>query len=210
MKKKKLKQRITKLESQLVTAKLRTESWEDISHRFIEKLMEYGVKTEIKFPELPVIEVSSEEDDVAKYAFGINTEPPILLFDFSEHDKKVVYDFKRKTEEDNEPEEIKQCRDFLKRENKCYIYISDFFARPMGYESLGFSCAYKEVPIVKIKYSNGMENEVAITELMKYDTLEKCEKQCEVINEEMKECREKWSRDYWGLRNITMENMEND
>lgn len=89
MKKKKLKQRIYNLESQLVTAKLRAESCEDISHRFIEKLMEYGVKTEIKFPELPVIEVSSTEDDVAKYAFGINTEPPTLSFDFTEHDKKI-------------------------------------------------------------------------------------------------------------------------
>lgn len=90
MKKKKLKQRIYNLESQLVTAKLRAESWEDISNRFIEKLMEYGVKTEIKFPEPPVIEVTSTEDDVAKYAFGINTEPPTLSFDFMEHDKKVI------------------------------------------------------------------------------------------------------------------------
>lgn len=92
--------------------------------------------------------------------------------------------------EDNEPEEIKQCREFLKRENKCYIYISDFLARPMGYETLSFPCAYKEVPIIKIKYSNGIESEVLITELMKYDTLEKCKKRCKEFNEEMKEYRE--------------------
>lgn len=210
MKKKKLKQRIAELESQLRTEKSRAQGWEDISHGFIEKLMEYGVKTEIKFPEPPVIEVSNTEDDVAKYEFGISTEPPTLLFDFTEHDKKVIYDFKKKAEEDNEPEEIKQCREFLKRENKCYIYITNFFAQPMVYESLGFSCGYKEVPIVKIKYSNGMENEVAITELMKYNTLEKCEKRCKELNEEMKEYRETWSRDYWRLRNLAMENLKND
>lgn len=98
----------------------------------------------------------------------------------------------------------------MKRENKCYIYISDFLARPMGYEALSFSCAYEEVPIVKIKYSNGVENEFAITELMKYDTLEKCEKQCKELNEEMKEYRESWKEDYWRLRNLAMENAKND
>ncbi len=89
MKKKKLKQRIAQLESQLATAKLRAESWEDISHGFIEKLMEYGVKTEIEFPEPPVIETSRTEDMTAQYMFGINTEPPTLSFDFTEHDKKI-------------------------------------------------------------------------------------------------------------------------
>lgn len=112
--------------------------------------------------------------------------------------------------EDNEPEEIKQCEDFLRRENKCYIYISDFFARPMAYEALGTTFEYKAIPIVKIKYSNGIESEVVITELMKYDTLEKCEKRCEELNEEMKEYRETWSKAYWSLRSLTRENEENN
>lgn len=90
MKKKKLKQRISNLESQLVTAKSIAQGWEDISRGFIEKLMEYGVKTEINAPKPTVIEVSQTEDDVAKYEFGINTEPPTLSFDFTEHDKKVA------------------------------------------------------------------------------------------------------------------------
>lgn len=89
MKKKKLKQRIKELESQLETEKSRAQAWEDISHRFIEELMECGVRTEINFPEPPVIEVQGYEDDEKKYRFGINTEPPTLSFDFTEHDKNV-------------------------------------------------------------------------------------------------------------------------
>lgn len=210
MKKKKLKQRIAKLESQLVTAKSIAQAREDILYRFLRELEEYGVKTEINTPKPTVIEVSQTEDDVAKYEFGISTEPPTLSFDFTERDKRVIHDFKEKCKEDNEPEEIRQCREFLKRENKCYIYITNFFAQPMIYEDLGFSCAVDEVPIAGIKYANGEESEVAITELMKYDTLEKCEKRCEELNEEMKEHKETWSRDYWRLRNITRENAKND
>ena len=90
MKKKKLKQRIAELESRLRTEKSRAQGWEDISHGFIEKLMEYGVKTEIKFPEPPVIEVSSTEDDVAKYEFVIDTTQPAFSFDFTEHDKILI------------------------------------------------------------------------------------------------------------------------
>lgn len=78
----------------------------------------------------------------------------------------------------------------------------------MGYEDLSFSCAYKEVPIVKIKYSNGIESEVLITELMKYDTLEKCEKRCEELNEKMKDCRKYWNKSYLRLRQIGTENKE--
>lgn len=206
MKKKKLKQRITELESKLGQEKSRSEAWKDISHRFISELKERGVETSIIFPERPVIEVSHTEDDVAKYAFGINTEPPTLLLDFTEHDKNAICDFKEKRKEDNEPEEIKQCKEFLKRENKCYIYITDFFAQPMIYEALGFSCGYMEIPIVKIKYSNGMESEISITELMEYDTLEKCEKRCEELNEKMKEYRESWKEDYWRLKQLETEN----
>lgn len=210
MKKKKLKQRIAELESELGQAKSRSEAWQDISHRFISELNAHGVKTEITFDEPPTIEVSCVEDAEEKYIHGINTAPPTLSFDFAEHDKKAIYDFKCKAEEDNEPEEIKQCKEFLERESKCYIYISDFFARPMAYEALSFSCAYEEVSIVKIKYSNGIESEVAITELMKYDTLEKCEKRCEELNEEMKEYRETWSKAYWSLRSLTREDKENN
>lgn len=89
MKKKKLKQRIKELESQLETEKSRAQAWEDISHRFIEELRKCGVRTEINFPEPPVIETQNYEDDVKKYRFGINTEPPTLSFDFAEHDKKI-------------------------------------------------------------------------------------------------------------------------
>lgn len=94
MKKKKLKQRIEQLESQLETAKSREWAWEDTSHRFIEELMECGVKTEIIYPELLVIETSQFEDDAPRYA-GINTAPPTLSFDFTEHDKTVIRTYLR-------------------------------------------------------------------------------------------------------------------
>lgn len=210
MKKKKLKQRITELESKLGQEKSRSEAWKDISHRFISELKERGIKVSIILPERPVIEVSRTEDDVAKYAFGINTLPPTLSFDFTEHNKNAICDFKEKCKEDNEPEEIKQCKKFLKRDNKCYIYITNFFAVPMVYESLGFSCAVDEVSIVEIEYANGEKNEVAITELMKYDTLEKCGRRCEELNESMKGHRESWNKDFWRLKQLEMENGEDD
>lgn len=210
MKKKKLKQRIKQLESQLGTEKSRAEAWEYISHCFIDGLKKHGVKTQIIFPKPPLVDASRTEDDVAKYTHGINTSPPTLSFDFTEHDKNAICDFKEKCKEDNEPEEIKQCREFLKRENKCYIYITDFFAQPMAYESLGFSCGVDEVAIIKIKYKNGVENEVAITELMKYDTLEKCEERCEELNENMKGYRDSWSKESWKLKQLEMEDREYD
>lgn len=81
---------------------------------------------------------------------------------------------------------------------------------PMAYESLGFSCAVDEVSIVEIEYANGEKSEVAITELMKYDTLEKCEKRCEELNEEMKEYRDAWNRDFWRLNYLEMRKRKND
>lgn len=210
MKKKKLKKRIAKLESQLGTEKSRAEAWEHISHCFIDELKEQGVKTELIFPKPPLVDASRMEDTETRYEHGINTAPPTLSFDFTEHDKKAICDFKEKRKEDNEPEEIKQCKEFLKRENKCYIYITDFFAQPMAYESLGFSCGVDEVAIIKIKYTNGVENEVAITELMKYDTLEKCERRCEELNESMKGYRDSWNKESWKLKQLEMENMEDD
>jgi len=95
VKKKKLKQRITELESKLGQEKSRSEAWKDISHRFISELKERGVEVSIILPERPAVEVSHTEDDVAKYAFGINTAPPTLLFDFTEHDKKEICDIKK-------------------------------------------------------------------------------------------------------------------
>ena len=206
MKKKKLKQRIAELESRLGMAEASKETWESMFVRLMADLKGYGVKTEIIPSEPPVIEVSRTEDDVEKYVYGINTIPPTLSFDFTEHDKKAICDFKEKCKEDNEPEEIKQCREFLKRDNKCYIYITNFFAVPMVYESLGFSCGVDEVPTVEIEYANGEKSEVVITELMKYDTLEKCEKRCEELNENMKGYRESWNKDFWRLKQIEMEN----
>ena len=100
MKKKKLKQRITELESKLGQEKSRSEAWKDISHRFISELKERGIKVSIILPERPVVEVSRTEDDVAKYAFRINTAPPTLSFDFTEHDKNAICDFKEKCKED--------------------------------------------------------------------------------------------------------------
>lgn len=206
MKKKKLKQRIAELESRLGTEKSRAEAWEHISHCFIDELKEQGVKTELIFPKPPLVDASRMEDTKTRYKHGINAAPPILSLDFTEHDKKAICDFKEKCKEDNEPEEIKQCREFLKRDNKCYIYIKNFFAVPMAYESLGFSCAVDEVSVVEIEYANGEKNEVAITELMKYDTLEKCEKRCEELNEHMKGYRESWNKDSWRLKQLELEN----
>ena len=210
MKKKKLKQRIAELELELSLSKSSRETWESMFLRMMADLKGYGVKTEIIPAEPPVIDVSRTEDSVAKYEHGISTAPPTFLFDFTEHDKKIICDFKEKCKEDNEPEEIKQCREFLKRENKCYIYITNFFAQPMIYEDLGFSCGVDEIPIVGIKYANGEESEVAITELMKYDTLEKCEKRCEELNGEMKEYRDAWNRDFWRLNYLEMRKRKND
>lgn len=210
MKKKKLKQRIAELESQLGMEESRAEVWEHISHCFIDRLKEHGVKTQIIFLKPPLVDASRLEDRKTRFKHGINATPPTLSFDFTEHDKKAICDFKEKRKEDNEPEEIKQCREFLKRDNKCYIYITNFFAVPMAYESLGFSCGVDEVAIIKIKYTNGVENEVAITELMKYDTLEKCEKRCEELNESMKGYRDSWSKESWKLKQLEMENMEDD
>lgn len=210
MKKKKLKQRIAELESRLGEEKSRAEAWEHISHCFIDRLKEHGVKTQIIFPKPPLVDVSRLEDRKTRFKHGINATPPTLSFDFTEHDKKAICDFKEKCKEDNEPEEIKQCREFLKRDNKCYIYITNFFAVPMVYESLGFSCAVDEVSIVEIEYANGEKNEVVITELMKYDTLEKCEKRCKELNESMKGYRDSWSKESWKLKQLEMENMEDD
>lgn len=58
-------------------------------YRFIADLKGYGVEAEIIPAESPVIEVSRTEDNVAKYAHGINTAPPTLSFDFTEHDGKI-------------------------------------------------------------------------------------------------------------------------
>lgn len=115
MKKKKLQQRIAELESQLRRAKSNEEIWKDMFERVIADLKGYGIKTEIIPAEPPVIEVSRMEDDKPVYAYGISTVPPTLSYDFTEHDKKVIYDFKRKVEEDNEPEDIKEWREFLRR-----------------------------------------------------------------------------------------------
>lgn len=90
MKKKKLKQRISKLESQLVTAKSIAQARGDILYRFLRELEEYGVKTEINAPKPTVIKVSQTEDDVAKYEFGIDTTQPAFSFDFTEHDKILI------------------------------------------------------------------------------------------------------------------------
>ena len=90
MKKKKLKQRIKQLESQLGTEKSRSEAWKDISHRFISELKEHGVKTTIIFPEPPLVDVSRLEDRKTRFKHGINATPPTLSFDFTEHDKTVI------------------------------------------------------------------------------------------------------------------------
>lgn len=90
MKKKKLKQRIAELELQLGQEKSRIEAWKDISHRLISELKERGVKASIILPERLVIEASRVEDDAPRYAHGINTAPPTLSFDFTEHDKTVI------------------------------------------------------------------------------------------------------------------------
>lgn len=90
MKKKKLKQRIVELESQLGTAKQNEEIWESMFVRLMADLKGYGVKTEIIRAESPVIDVSRTEDDTPKYIHGINTMPPTLSFDFTEHDKNVI------------------------------------------------------------------------------------------------------------------------
>lgn len=89
MKKKKLKQRIAELESQLGTEKSRAEAWEHISHCFIGELKEQGVKTELIFPKPPLFDVSRMEDTETRYKHGINTAPPTLSLDFTEHDKKI-------------------------------------------------------------------------------------------------------------------------
>lgn len=49
-----------------------------------------------------------------------------------------------------------------------------------------------------------------ITELMKYDTLEKCEKRCEELNEKMKAYREDWYGDSYIIKQLEMENNEDD
>lgn len=90
MRKKKLKQRIAKLESELRTAKSSKELWESTAFRFVDDLKGYGVKTEIIRAEPPIIDISQMEDDKPKYTQGINTAPSTLVFDFSEHDKKII------------------------------------------------------------------------------------------------------------------------
>lgn len=76
----------------------------------------------------------------------------------------------------------------------------------MAYKSLGFSCGYQEVPIIKIEYANGIKSEVSITEFTKYDTLEKCEKRCEELNEKMKVYREDWYGDSYIIKQLETEN----
>lgn len=93
MKKKKLKQRIAKLESELKTAKLNEKTWRDMLYRLMVDLKGYGVQTEIIPTEPPVIEVSGTEDMTAWYMLGINTVPLTLSFDFTEHDKTVIYTY---------------------------------------------------------------------------------------------------------------------
>lgn len=89
MKKKKLKQRIAELESRLGAEKSRAEEWENISHCFIDRLKEHGVKTQIIFPKHPLVDVSRLEDRKTRFKHGINATPPTLSFDFTERDKEI-------------------------------------------------------------------------------------------------------------------------
>lgn len=108
-------------------------------------------------------------------------------------------------EEENKSEEEKKYRDFLKTENKHYVYINNFLATPMRYKILGMIYAYNTVPVASIRFENGILAERNIDELMSCYTLENCIKQCEQLNEEMKEHRESWSEDCWRLEQLMQE-----
>ena len=47
------------------------------------------MKTQIIFPKPPLVDVSRLEDRKTRYKHGINTTPPTLSFDFTEHDEKI-------------------------------------------------------------------------------------------------------------------------
>lgn len=89
MNKKKLKKRIAELELELDVEKSNKEIWESMFVRLMADLKGYGVETQIIPAESSLIEVSRIEDDTAKFMHGINTAPPTLSFDFTEHDAKI-------------------------------------------------------------------------------------------------------------------------
>lgn len=199
MKKKELRQRIYELEKEKSEILKNEKMWNDVVKRFIKELGEYGVKAEIHFPENPLIPVLDSKG-ITKYIPGMAIEPPpTLSFDFTEHDSMIAINGQKK---ENESEEEKKYIDFIKTENKYYVYINNFLATPMRYKILGVIYAYNTVPIASIRFENGILAEHNIDELVSCYTLENCIKQCEQLNEEMKEHRESWSEDCWRLEQL--------
>lgn len=88
MRKKKLIERISELESENARLKDNEEYWKDMIMRFAKGLHEHGVEVEIVFLRGSEFEVT-ELDGNPKYIYGMRTEPPELRFDFKEHDAKV-------------------------------------------------------------------------------------------------------------------------
>lgn len=88
MRKKKLVERIHKLEEENRRAKDNEDYWKDMIMRFAKGLHEHGVEVEIVFPRGPEIEVTALEGK-PKYIYGMRMELPTLRFDFTEHDEKL-------------------------------------------------------------------------------------------------------------------------
>lgn len=90
MKKKKLKKTIDRLKSENNTLKNSECMWKDMVFDFVQKLDACGVRTDIIYPDTLIIEVTMQDDGTRELAPGIDTEPPKIKFDFTEHDSRLV------------------------------------------------------------------------------------------------------------------------
>lgn len=90
MRKKKLIERISELESEVARLKDNEEYWKDMIMRFAKGLHEHGVEVEIVFPEPPTMEFMGD-DGIMYHIPGRRDIGGIveLRFDFTEHDEKV-------------------------------------------------------------------------------------------------------------------------
>lgn len=113
--------------------------------------------------------------------------------------------FDRATREENN-----LTREFLNRKEKYYIHIHSFLAEPMKYKVMGEEYAKDTVPVVTIEFENGKVQEVNLTELMEYDTLEKCKIRCEKMNKDMQKYREDWNKNFPYIQYLLGESHETE
>lgn len=89
-KRKKLKQKISELESEKNIAKIRVDGLERTINEIILELHENGVEYGIKLPKRVILNAETLEDTGEHTCYGRTTEQPKIEFDFSKHDAEVL------------------------------------------------------------------------------------------------------------------------